>query len=81
MSIDRRLSRLETSIPSEGARIAFVATAREAETLRATAIANGATPPLCIIATPDQSPAIIDGGTIADMMRNVAENGRRVQDR
>ena len=81
MSIDRRLHRLESGGPFEGARIAFVASAREAENLYVAAIQAGAIPPLCIITKQDQSPAVVDGGTIADVMRSVAANGWRVQDR
>ena len=80
MSVDSRLHRLESGIPSEGARIAYVATEQDAERLYKEARAAGTVRPLLIVTSPDQSPAVIDGGTVADMFRLVAEKGSRIYD-
>ena len=80
MSIDRRLHRLESDIPSEGARIVYVATERDAERLYKEARAAGAVRPLFIVTSPDQLPPVIDGGTIAAKFRLVAEKGSRIHD-
>jgi hypothetical protein len=81
-AIDRRLSRIEAmrSRGDEAARIVCVASDALAEQLHAEARDRGARPPMIIVTDASQSPPVIDGGTIDDMLKQVAEGSRRIHD-
>ena len=79
-AIDRRLSRIEGMRSDGTARIAYVASDAWAERFHAEAPDRGTRPPLVIVIDTSQSPTVIDGGTIDEMLRQVARTGGRIHD-
>ena len=79
-ALNRRLSRIEGMRSDGTARIAYVASDAWAEQVHAEAQDRGVCPPLVIVADASQSPPVIDGGTIDDMLKQVAEAGIRIHD-